>query len=93
MSGLVGATSSIPHTAATDGKTGSSVHRPPMWGGEAAPTRPLLRHELAGGRTELVNAHAFRPIESPELRAAFVAAHFAWARATAPWLLKEWENE
>ena len=40
---LVGATSSIPHTAATDGKTGSSVHRPPMWGGEAAPTRPMSR--------------------------------------------------
>jgi hypothetical protein len=27
------------------------------------------------------------------LRAAFMAAHFAWAKTRAPWLLKEWADD
>lgn len=42
--------------------------------GETEPTRPL---DLA-------------QIKDPELAAAFMAAHYAWAKRHAPWLLKEW---
>lgn len=27
---------------------------------------------------------------SPELAAAFMRAHYLWAKKYAPWLLKEW---
>lgn len=64
-----------------------------LLGGEAEPTRPLRRREFADGHVELVDEYAFRAIESPELRAAFMAAHYAWAKKTAPWLLERWLDD
>jgi hypothetical protein len=88
MTGLVSSASSIPHPFDRDGARSTREPR----GGDAEPTR-LRRRELADGRVELADEYAFTTIESPELRAAFMAAHFAWAKTRAPWLLKEWADD
>jgi len=74
--GLVGSASSIPRDSSKSPHDPMSTAR----GGEAEPTR-------SDASDAAVFAYA---ITDGDLRAAFMAAHRAWARRWAPHLLKEW---
>lgn len=68
-----------------------------MRDGEAEPTRSICRSAetaAAAGDEACESASHFcvdsAHIQDPELRAAFMAAHFAWGKAKAPGLMREW---